>query len=454
MPVLLQIDSDYLSINKCIKALDHIVARHWIFGTQLVFDIERGSLRQLIRCQHTYPLRVSIFSDENERATIVQQEMRTPFDTEQDGVFRCHFIRRHHSEDDILSVGDMVIFNFHHGSFDGQAIDLFLDELKLTYASAEMQPPSYQYIDYAVHERTLVMTEAQNYWREVLKDYGWDRQLELGARQSRSLSACRMDRGASLSITIQSEIAHSMIACAHELNVTLFQLGLSCFYLFLNQLSSHNRDACVGVIHLNRYRPELVSMIGMFVNVLPCRISIDSLHTLSFIELVHKVQQIFLTSVQHAHLPYYQMMDLHREPNPNLQLPFLQTVFRVDTSAVDYNNMNVLTLGDSCHLSNYTPHDLSDQHAGNKFDLEVSLIYDKVAEKIECGWCYMMDVFDRNTINIHANRFIHLLTQLFGSISAEHRQLPLGKIITIDEEDSDKAKETSTDYQVSRQTYI
>jgi non-ribosomal peptide synthetase component F len=317
-----------------------------------------------------------------------------------------------------------------------------------------MQPPRYQYIDYSVHERTLLMTETQNYWREVLQDYGWSRQLELGARQMRSPSARRTDRGSSLSITIPSEIVHSMIVCAHELNVTLFQLGLSCFYLFLTQLSSHNRDACVGVIHLNRYRPELASMIGMFINVLPCRISIDSLHTLSFIELVHKVQQIFLASVQHAHLPYYQMIDLHREPNPHLQLPFLQTVFRVDTLAIDYNNMNILTLGDSCHLSNYAPYNLSNQHGGNKFDLEVSLIYDKVAEKIECGWCYMLDVFERDIINMHANRFIHLLTQLFGSISAEQIQLPLGKTITIDEEDKDKAKEEGIDYQVSKQTYI
>jgi hypothetical protein len=55
---------------------------------------------------------------------------------------------------------------------------------------------------------------------------------------------------------------------------------------------------------------------------------------------------------------------------------------------------------------------------------------------------------------MHANRFIHLLTQLFGSISAEQIQLPLGKTIIIDEEDKDKAKENGIHYQVSRQTYI
>jgi hypothetical protein len=112
----------------------------------------------------------------------MQNEMWTPFDTEQYGVLRCHFLRRPgHDGEDRLSVGDFVIFNFHQGSFDGRAVDLFMDKLKLGYASEQQKVSCLQYIDYSVHKRALPMIEARNYWREALRGYAWGRQLDLGA---------------------------------------------------------------------------------------------------------------------------------------------------------------------------------------------------------------------------------------------------------------------------------
>jgi acyl carrier protein len=289
------------------------------------------------------------------------------------------------------------------------------------------------------------MTEARNYWYETLKEYGWDRQLDLGALSTSVLSARRREQGSSLIVKIPLEISHSMIECANQLNVTLFQLGLTCFYLFLTQISSHNRDACVGINHLNRYRPELASTIGMFVNVLPCRIKIDSLEFISFIELVNKVQKIFLESAQYSHLPYDQLIDLHRVSNSNVQLPFLQTIFRVDTDKIDYKNMNGIILDNSCHLSNYVS---QDQNTGGHFDLEVSLIYDKTTETIECEWSYFSDAFEKSTIDTHANCFIQLLIQLFQSNTYTQLQLPLNKIIVFKNEDRDKPKENNNNVRV------
>lgn len=48
-------------------------------------------------------------------------------------------------------------------------MDVFLDELQL--ASVGMQ-----YIEYSSDERMLLMTDARTFWREYLKDYGWNGQ--------------------------------------------------------------------------------------------------------------------------------------------------------------------------------------------------------------------------------------------------------------------------------------
>ena len=440
--VALLIDSGCCSIDKCLKTLNHIVQRHWIFRTRLIFDAGRGYLFQFIDGQrYSFPVRVSTYSDDNEKVKIVRNEMSRRLDTEHEGVFRCHFIQQHcHYNEDILSIGDVIIFTFHHSSFDGYAVNIVLEEFKLAYANSKLQPVHLQYLDYSIYERTLPMVEAKNYWREALRDYAWDRQLNLGTSRTK-LSACRTGRGSTLNVTIPAEITRSMIAFVKQYDVTLFQLGLSCFYLFLLQISSENQDACVGIIHLNRYRPELASVIGMFVNVLPCRIFIESIHTLSFIQLVYKVQHLFLASVPHAHFPYEELLKLHRTPTSNLQLPFLQTCFRID-ALTDFKNLNGITLDDSCRLSRFFPPDRND---GYKFDLIVALGYNETAEKMWCKWYYMFDIFEPHIIDMHANRFSHLLTQLFGPRSAEQIQLPLGKTVLICQHDRNNKEKENVD---------
>jgi hypothetical protein len=433
MSKILRIDSGKLSIDRCRHVLHSIIDKHSVFCTRLKFNVKTGILYQFIDRSTSCPIRVSTIQNEQEQTKLLHNNMWTPFDTEQDGVFRCHIIRHDHDNDkDNLSTDDLLAFYFHHGSFDGRAMDLFLDEFKAIYAGEQLLNSSLQYIDYSIHERSLNMTGARHYWRELLRGYAWDRLLDLGNNKT-SLSACRSGRGEQLSFAIPIETARSMIHCAEQLNVTLFQLGLTCFYLFLNQLSYDNRDACIGVIHLNRYRPEIVSMIGMFVNILPCRITTNDLETLSFIELIHRVQQIFLDSVPHAYLPYDELINLYRMPSSSLQLPYLQTVFSVDTTIIDYNNTDDIMFGDSCHLSTYKMND-KDIEIGFKFDLDVSFAYDKRTATIDCVWAYMLDIFQRETIEQHAHRFNQLLTRLFDSNCTQQLQMPLNEIIVLNQE--------------------
>ena len=431
MSKILKLNSGHLSIKQCLRALNDIVDKHWIFRTRLKFDVECGILYQSIHSTNNYSIRVSSIKNEQEQKRLLHEEMWTPFDTEYNGVFRCHFIRYDYGDnEDELSIGDLLAFYFHHGSFDGRAMDLFLDEFKLAYKGEILHRPYLQYIDYSVHERKLPMTDARSYWRELLRDYDWNRLLNLG-QNKRQLSACRSGRGEQLSFRIPSSIVHSIISNANQLNVTLFQLGLTCYYIFLNQLSSHNRDACIGVIHLNRYRPELVSMIGMFVNILPCRIVNMDLDKLSFIELLYNVQKTFLQSVQYAYLPYDELINLHRKPCSYLQLPYLQTVFSVDTTIIDYTNTDNIMLNDSCCVSTYKIEE-KDIEIGFKFDLDVSFAYDKRNGTIDCVWAYMFDIFQRETIEQYGLRFNQLLIQLFGSNHIEQLQRPLNETILLD----------------------
>ncbi len=69
--------------------------------------------------------------------------------------------------------------------------------------------------------------------------------------------------------------------------------------------------------------------------------------------ITSSVQQTFLESVQHAHLPYNKLINLHRIPSSHLQLPHLQIIFSIDTTIIDYKNVDDIMFGDSCRLSTY-----------------------------------------------------------------------------------------------------
>ena len=139
MGTILKIDLGTLSIDRCLTALNSIVEKHWVFRTRLKFDVESGMLSQSIDPSISYPFHVSTIKDEQEQAKLLHEEMCTPFDTEHDGVFRCHFIRYDHGDEkDTMSVNDLLVFYMQHGSFDGRAMDLFLDEFKVAYTGGEL----------------------------------------------------------------------------------------------------------------------------------------------------------------------------------------------------------------------------------------------------------------------------------------------------------------------------
>ena len=65
---------------------------------------------------------------------------------------------------------------------------------------------------------------------------------------------------------------------------------------FLFKLTNGERDLCIGMNINNRYRDELMSMIGMFDNVIPLRCQLDP-HW-SFHQLVDHVREIITSSMR------------------------------------------------------------------------------------------------------------------------------------------------------------
>src|SRR5207249_4121985 len=79
-------------------------------------------------------------------------------------------------------------------------------------------------------------------------------------------------------------------------------------YTGLLAAESGRDEVLLGTFHLNRSRPEVEPLVGLFVNVLMLRT--DCSGNPSFSELVGRVRQVMLGALSHADLPIDQLIAL------------------------------------------------------------------------------------------------------------------------------------------------
>ena len=87
-------------------------------------------------------------------------------------------------------------------------------------------------------------------------------------------------------------------------------------------MTNGERDLCIGMNTHGRYREEMMSVIGMFVNAIPLRCQLDP-HW-SFNQLIRHVCEIGTNSMKYSYFPLQRILNQH----PNASKPaFLDTSF-------------------------------------------------------------------------------------------------------------------------------
>ena len=168
IPLFYRVSQGSLSINRLRRALGQIAREHSILRTALRLDSVSGNLTQYIQPDNDREWfafctsSVNKEEDKNFLQTILFEETtnRMHFDLTQGQVCRCHIVRHrslvNSDDDDILSIGDWIIFNFHHVAVDGESERIFLDELQKFYSheqslEANGEQTTLKYIDCKLH---------------------------------------------------------------------------------------------------------------------------------------------------------------------------------------------------------------------------------------------------------------------------------------------------------------
>ncbi|CAF3036926.1 unnamed protein product [Rotaria sp. Silwood2] len=146
IPLFYQLSKGSLSIKRLRRALQQITKKHTSLRTSLGFDPIKGSLTQSIHphdAQDWFTFSESTVNDVNTLKNIFMNDLtiKTNFDLAKGQV--CHFHVVHHQlstqsdNEDLLYVGDCILFTFHHAVFDGESVDIFINDLREAYTNEE-----------------------------------------------------------------------------------------------------------------------------------------------------------------------------------------------------------------------------------------------------------------------------------------------------------------------------
>jgi len=443
-----------MSIARIRSAITATLERHTILRTAVYFNEENGRLEQAVQpimkdLNYSFQVTCGAKSPE-EIDTLIVTEFTTHFAQLDRGlVVRCHLIKMDVDDMENLNADDLIIFVFHHIAFDMGSAGPFIDTFTQAYDLAEPLGSTLQYIDYALYEHTQIvdpasnskMNQARRFWSMVMNGYDWNTKYSLFIDSTKNTNM-RSGRGHAISFALESDLVHAQIQCAMSNDVSMFQLGLSCFFAFLYRLyNSQTDDFCVTSPISNRLLPETKTMIGMFVNLLSYRIKID--HTESFITLMLRVRQLCIDVLEHAQLPYQEIIG-NVSNSSSTKIPF-HFQYESTVSSVTYGSKRDFKTKDAI-LQGYPGRNWSHSNGTALNDLSLIMIHNYHDQTTYFIFEYSTDLYDDAMIHLIARRFQHFLLQIFSS-NVEMMQLnqslkPISKLSVLLPEDAEEIQRT------------
>ena len=275
IPMLIEISGE-INREKLGIAIDKLVERHEALRTS--FKIVDDNIVQIVHDKISYKKEFEKISELDLRETV--EECVKPFDLTKAPLFRVKLFK-------IEKTKHVLFFDIHHIVFDGGSVDTFIEDLFALYIGEDLKPIDIHYKEFAEWEakykKTKEYKEKKEYWLSRLSDSL--PQLELTTDFPRKKEWDY--RGNTISLDINSTIVNKIKEFEKEYKITSYSIMIAIYNILLSKYT-RQEDIIVGAAVAGRTRPEIENVIGMFVNTLPLRNSIDSKS--SFKDVLHGVQ--------------------------------------------------------------------------------------------------------------------------------------------------------------------
>ena len=290
----------------------------------------------------------------------------------------------------------LLLVNIHHIISDGTSLNILLNEFCNIYNGKKLPNLKFTYRDFINYDKYFLGSDqfAKNkeFWLNEFKNN--IPVLNLPTTYNRPLAFSY--NGAKISSKLNKDLSEKIINLSKTLQVTPYMLLLSAYYILLYKYTSQT-DIVIGTPIANRDIPEFSNIIGMFVNTLAIRKSINTQK--NFTQFVNEVKEKCLMCFEHQNFPFDELvkhLDINRDPSRN---PIFDTMFIYQNDIMDLPQI------DNQKLKYYIPDSKT-----SKFDLSLEIIpqNNEFLLNIE----YYSDIFSKEYIENFIGHYTEILNKI------------------------------------------
>ncbi|MFI6216865.1 amino acid adenylation domain-containing protein [Nocardia brasiliensis] len=391
-----------LDVSALGAAVGDVVRRHESLRT--VLAEVAGAAVQRICASVTVEVPVTEVVDV---AAAARDEARRRFDLSADIPLRARLFR-------VAADEHVLILVLHHSACDGGSLPVLARDLSLAYAARRAgQPPeparrTVQYADYTLWQRELLGDPADpasvsavqlEYWRAELA--GLPEQSTLPPDRPRPKVASH--RGDTVAFEVGPELRSAVETLALDRTATASMVLQSVFAVVLHKLGA-GADLAIGSPIAGRTDDAAAELVGFFVNTWVLRVAVT--HRSTFADVLAQVRSKALHAYANQDLPFEQLTAQLNPARSTAVHPLFQVMFALQ------NNM--------FHEFAFPGVRVEPMPVGtgtSRFDLFFAL-----TEVPGGGYSgsveYATDLFDRDTVERLAARFVRILALVVRTPSA------------------------------------
>jgi amino acid adenylation domain-containing protein len=396
---------------KLLKAIQELINRHAALRT--LFQEDMGNIfQELIPAEKAFQLftdQGGIIHVQTSRKNLLAnwQKSREKIDISKGPLFKAYII----VQEDTIS----LVLDIHHIISDEHSNNLLAQEIVQLYQGEILPPVSFQYPDvsYWYHHSYLLQgpyKEDAEWWKNQLKDAPGSVELPTPKKRPLQLSFSGAVYEKKLSVELSEWIYKSAISSS----LTPFTVLFTAFQVLLARYSLQD-DFLVGIPVTNRSTDELNGVVGLLVNTLPFRCSLD--HDRSFTLQMQQTGKQLVEVMDHAWYPLANILQDQQTVRTKDRHPLFSVLFNYlnsreeDLYAETISGEEVLT--------------------ESKFDLSIEI--KEYAGEFIISLNYCTELFDRVYIQTFFNNFQTLILNISKNENTLLRGLD---IVSIDEKEN------------------
>lgn len=310
-----------------------------------------------------------------------------------------------------------LLFDMHHIITDGISMNIFTQEFKKFYSGETLPVQKLRYRDFAAWQQNFNQSEQikkqEAYWLKVLEGELPVLKMQTDYRRP----AKQSNEGDQVVMEIDKETTEEIKRLASEAGSTLYMALLAVYTIVLSKYTGQE-DIVVGTAVAGRHHPDLLDIMGMFVNMLALRNY--PRRDMSFFEYLSSVRLNVLQAFENQDYPFEELvnkLNLKRDAGRN---PVFDTVFSLQNTGSKDINVDGLSFEEYIF-----------RHTTSKFDFNLEAM--EVEGGIRLSLEYCTALFEGKTMEKLLGHYLKVIRQVCSD-----RTIMIKDIDIMDETEKEK----------------